>query len=56
MNIKAVRHDFINNSLRIENLNKLICEELEKNEQPLLEYVEDLKKFLADHIKMLEKE
>jgi len=56
MNIKAVRHDFINNSLRIETLNKLICEELEKNEQPLKEYVEDLKIFLADHITMLEKE
>ena len=56
MNIKAVRHDFINNSLRIETLNKMICEELEKDQQPLEEYVEDLKKFLADHIELLSKQ
>ena len=55
MNIDEVRHDFINNALRIETLNKLICEKLEKNEQPLTEYVEDLKKFLTDHIQMLNK-
>lgn len=53
MDLKSARHDFINNSLRIETLNKLICLELEKNQQPLDQYVEDLKKFLIDHIELL---
>lgn len=48
------RHDFINNSLRIEILNKLVCQELEKNQAPNQEHVEDLKKFLEDHLKYLE--
>ncbi len=49
------KHDFINNSLRIEVLNKLIGEKLENNLEPENEHVEDLKQFLADHLEYLKK-
>ena len=50
-----VRHDFINNCLRIEVLNKLIVEALEKNTSWEDEYNEDLKEFLELHKELLEK-
>lgn len=45
-----LKHDFINNGLRIEVLNKLISESLEKSEQPPKEQVDDLLSFLEQHI------
>lgn len=53
MKLTDVRHDFINNALRIEILNKMICEDLEKNKQPNDEFVKDLTKFLEDHLQFL---
>ena len=47
------RHDFINNALRVEVLNKLITESLEKEENPEVEYLLDLKKFLSQHQELL---
>lgn len=48
-----IKHDFINNSLRIEVINKLICESLEKNENINEEYIEDLNKFIKLHIDLI---
>lgn len=42
-----LKHDFINNSLRLEVLSKLICEDLNKNSIPLNQYLEDFDKFLT---------
>ena len=53
MELKEVRHDFINNSLRIEILNKMIWEDLEKDSTPNPEYVKDLTKFLKEHLNYL---
>lgn len=53
MSVLNNRHDFINNAIRIDILNKLICEAIEKNIDPNEEYVQDLTKFLEDHIKYL---
>lgn len=54
MDLIQNRHEFINNSLRLEILNKMICEELEKNQAPNPEYLKDLEKFLKEHISFLE--
>jgi hypothetical protein len=48
-----LKHDFINNGLRIEVLNKLISESLEKSEPPLREQVDDLLAFLQKQIEYL---
>lgn len=48
-------HDFINNGLRLEVLNKLISESLEKKQDVDREYVSDLKKYLSDHIELANK-
>lgn len=42
----SLRHEFLNNCLRIEVLNRLIGEKLERNEEPDEEHKSDLKKFL----------
>ena len=47
-----VRHDFINNGLRIEVLHNLIIESLENNSEINLEYLEDLEGFLENQIKL----
>ncbi len=49
------RHDFINNSLRLEILNKLICEQLEKKEEPDQEMLDDLLPTLEKHLEILKK-
>lgn len=48
------KHDFINNSLRIEVINKVLCECLENSNSTDPGYVEDLKCFLKDHLEYLE--
>jgi hypothetical protein len=49
-----LRHDFINNGLRIEVLNKIISEKLEQSELIESEFTFDLKKFLVLHHSLLE--
>ncbi len=41
-----LRHDFINNSLRLEVLNKILVDKLEKEESWDSEEVKDLEQFL----------
>lgn len=48
-----LRHDFINNSIRIDVLIKLICKELEQDTAPKRQYIEDLEKFLNIELNML---
>lgn len=48
-----LRHDFINNSLRLELLSKLICKELEKDNKPNEQYVVDFEKFLNVELNLL---
>ena len=50
-----LRHDFINNALRIEVINKIMTEQLEKNEQINNELFSDLEQFLKDHLEYLKK-
>jgi hypothetical protein len=50
-----IRHDFINNGLRIEVLNKLITEAVEAEELIDREYLKDLEQFLMDHLELLKK-
>lgn len=50
-----LRHDFINNSLRIEVLSKLICQDLEQNKIPNQQYANDFEKFLKEEIELLAK-
>lgn len=48
-----LRHDFINNSLRLEVLTKMICKDLEANGIPNQQYIEDLDKFLNVELNLL---
>lgn len=48
-----LRHDFINNSLRLEVLSKLICKDLEKETEPNNQYISDFDKFLHIEINLL---
>lgn len=53
MDLKQLRHDFINNSLRIEVLTKLIVEQLQDYGSVEKQYKDDLEKFLKlmqDHL------
>lgn len=50
---EKLHHDFLNNSLRIEVLNRLIGEKLEQKESPDEEYKADLEKFLNLQIEYL---
>lgn len=49
------KHDFINNALRIEILNKLISEEMTEGRDLTQEYLEDLTMFINDHLDLLKK-
>ena len=53
MDKSKVRHDFINNGLRIEVLNRLITDSLEKKENLNSEYLEDLDKALKAQISLV---
>jgi hypothetical protein len=48
-----LRHDFINNSLRLEVLMKMISKDLQSNQMPNQQYIEDLDKFLNAELNML---
>lgn len=48
-----IRHDFINNSLRLEVLSKLICEDLNKNQHPNPTHLNDLEDFLKKSINLV---
>lgn len=48
-----LRHDFINNSLRIEVLSKIICQNLEANTSPEIKHLEDFESFLNQEIELL---
>lgn len=50
-----LRHDFLNNCLRIEVLNRLLSETIEKNLNPQKEHMEDLYSFLNDHVVYLDR-
>ncbi len=45
-----LRHDFINNCLRIEILQKLMIEDLEAGRPVRQEHLEDYKEFLEEQI------
>jgi hypothetical protein len=47
------KHDFINNSLRLEVLTKLICKDLDQNTKPSDQFLEDLEKFLNIELNLL---
>jgi hypothetical protein len=48
-----VKHDFINNSLRIEVLSKIICEDLNQNKNPNSNQLNDMEDFLIKEIELL---
>ena len=48
-----LKHDFINNSLRLEVLSKLICEDLNKDITPQNQHINDLEDFLNVGINLL---
>lgn len=55
MDKDKVQHDFINNGLRLDILNKLLTEQLEKNSALDLEYLNDLEIFLNVHLDLVKK-
>jgi hypothetical protein len=48
-----IRHDFINNSLRLEVLSKLICEDLNKNQSPNTTHLNDIEEFLKKSLNLI---
>jgi hypothetical protein len=48
-----LKHDFINNSLRIEVLSKIICEDLNTNKNPNPVQLNDMEEFLLKEINLL---
>jgi len=48
-----LRHDFINNSLRLEVISKLISEDLNLNKTPNLQQINDLEEFLQKEINLI---
>ena len=48
-----LKHDFINNSLRLEVLSKLVCEDLNKDITPQKQHMDDLEDFLNVGINLL---
>lgn len=54
MNQDKLKHDFINNSIRIEILQKLINESLDENKSINEQYKIDLAKFYLEQVKYLE--
>lgn len=58
MDLKQLRHDFINNSLRIEVLTKLIADQLLADTEIDKQYVDDLETFLQqmkEHLAQIKK-
>ncbi len=55
IDLSKIRHDFVNNGIRLEVLNKLITDKLEANQPQDTEHLTDLKTFLQLHLKLLEK-
>lgn len=47
------KHDFINNSIRIEVLSKIICEDLNNSKNPNLTHLNDLENFLSKELSLL---
>lgn len=52
---KKLEHDFTNNSIRIDVLNRLIIEKIEKSTRPDLDHIQDLNKFLKIHLELVSK-
>ena len=52
---QKLKHDFTNNGIRIEVLNRLIVEKLENSNPLEEEHLKDLKDFLKFHLELLEK-
>lgn len=48
-------HDFINNCLRIEVINRSLCDSLEESKDLNQEFLSDLKVFLGEHLNYCEK-
>ncbi len=48
------RHDFLNNSIRIEFLNKLISDAVENGSELNIDQLKDFQGFLKDQIEYLE--
>ena len=53
--VSKLKHDFINNSLRIEIINTMVSEALQNNEPPKEEHLKDLGVFLKNHLEYLER-
>jgi len=53
MTERELKHDFINNGLRIEILNQIISESLSSSQKPDPNQISDLKIFLEEHLKLL---
>lgn len=47
-----IRHDFINNGLRLELLHNMIIESLEKKTEINPEYLDDLENFLKEQVEL----
>ena len=50
-----VRHDFINNAIRLEVLNKLITEAIEGHSSMDADHLDDLESFLKNHLELTKK-
>jgi len=48
-----LKHDFINNSLRLEVLMRLVCEDLNKKTTPQKQFLDDLEDFLKAELNLL---
>lgn len=48
-----LKHDFINNSLRLEVLSKIVCEDLSQNKTPQKQHIDDLEDFLNVGLNLL---
>ena len=51
---QKLKHDFTNNGIRIEVLNRLIVESLESSNPLEQEHLNDLRDFLKLHLELLE--
>jgi hypothetical protein len=48
-----IKHDFINNSLRLEVLSKIVCEDLNKDNKPQKQHIDDLEDFFNVGLNLL---
>lgn len=55
MDSKQIRHDFINNSLRLEVINQIIGEALSQNKSIERKQFDDLEKFTLEQVQLIEK-